>query len=54
MNEVASKAAEGGLSEVLKVLFLQNIGMLLGIGTLFVLAYWQDSIKIGAWNSIEI
>ena len=47
MNEVASKASECGMKEAIKVLILQNIGIFIGISTLFILAYWQDSIKIG-------
>ncbi|KAK3858020.1 hypothetical protein Pcinc_035761 [Petrolisthes cinctipes] len=42
MNEVGSKAAEGGWRSALKVLLLQNIGISIGIASLFCLAYFQD------------
>ncbi|XP_068240509.1 metal cation symporter ZIP14-like [Palaemon carinicauda] len=47
MNEVASKAAEGGtVKNALYVLLLQNIGIFLGIMVLFVLAFFQDEMII--------
>ncbi|CAL4095734.1 unnamed protein product [Meganyctiphanes norvegica] len=47
MNEVASKANSEGMSSALLVLLLQNIGIFIGIASLFILAYFQDSITIG-------
>lgn len=46
MNEVASKAAEGGWRSALVILLFQNIGIFIGITSLFCLAYFQDSMVL--------
>lgn len=46
MNEVASKAAEGGWKSALVILLFQNIGIFIGITSLFCLAYFQDSMVL--------
>ncbi|XP_027231135.2 metal cation symporter ZIP14 [Penaeus vannamei] len=46
MNEVAGKAAEGSWKSAVCILFLQNVGIFLGIASLFLLAYFQDSLII--------
>jgi hypothetical protein len=47
MNEVAEEASSVSVSEALKVLTLQNVGIIFGVGTLFVLAKFQDQIRFG-------
>lgn len=46
MNEVASKAAEGGWKSAMHILLYQNIGIFIGISSLFCLAYFQDSMVL--------
>lgn len=46
MNETATQAAEKGILDVIAVLLLQNIGLFLGVFSLFLLAYYQDSITL--------
>ncbi|XP_063851557.1 metal cation symporter ZIP14-like isoform X1 [Scylla paramamosain] len=46
MNEVASKAAEGGWRSAIHILMYQNLGIFIGIGSLFCLAYFQDSMVL--------
>lgn len=46
MNEVASKAAEGGCSSAIHILMYQNLGIFIGIASLFCLAYFQDSMVL--------
>lgn len=46
MNEVASKAAEGGWKSAVGILILQNIGIFIGIALLFLLAYFQDDMVL--------
>lgn len=45
MNEVAEESSKISVLAGLKVLALQNIGIFLGITTLFVLAMYQESIQ---------
>ena len=45
MNEVFNTAVEeGSLRGALGILLLQNIGMLLGVSSLFLLAFFSDSL----------
>ena len=46
MNEVASTAAEGGWREAMHILLYQNIGIFMGITSLFCLAYFQDNMVL--------
>lgn len=46
MNEVASKAAEGGWRSAVCILILQNIGIFIGIALLFLLAYFQEDMVL--------
>lgn len=46
MNEVASKAAEGGWKSAVTILLYQNIGIFIGIVSLFCLAYFQDRMVL--------
>jgi len=45
MNEVAEESSKVSVREGLKVLLLQNLGMFVGITTLFMLAKYQGSIQ---------
>lgn len=45
MNEVAEEASRESVSQALKVLTLQNIGILSGVGALYLLARFQDQIR---------
>lgn len=47
MNEVAEEASRQSVAEALKILALQNVGVILGVCALFVLAKFQDQIRIG-------
>jgi len=47
MNEVAEEASHQSVGEALKILFLQNVGVILGVFALFILAKFQDQIRIG-------
>ena len=47
MNEVAETASHQSVGQALKVLALQNTGVILGISALFVLAKFQDQINLG-------
>ena len=46
MNEISEETSKLSVSKGLKVLLLQNIGLFSGITILFVLAKYQDDIKI--------
>lgn len=46
MNEVLEIASKKSVKDALWVLFLQNVGMMLGIFSLFTLAYYQDNITL--------
>ena len=50
MNELAEEASRESLGQALKVLGLQNVGVLFGVGALFILAKFQDQIRLG-WKS---
>ncbi|KAI9553381.1 hypothetical protein GHT06_021282 [Daphnia sinensis] len=45
MNEVAEEASRESVPQALKVLTLQNIGILSGVGALYLLARFQDQIR---------
>jgi hypothetical protein len=45
MNEVAEEASRESVPQALKVLTLQNIGILSGVGALYLLAKFQDQIR---------
>ena len=47
MNEAAEKASAVSVSRGLRVLLVQNIGMMVGVFSLFALAYFADSLTIG-------
>ena len=47
MNEAAEKASSVSVYRGLRVLFVQNTGILLGVFSLFALAYFSDSLTIG-------
>ncbi|KAF0300248.1 Zinc transporter ZIP14 [Amphibalanus amphitrite] len=47
MNEAAEKASSISVYRGLRVLLAQNIGILLGVFSLFALAYFSDSLTIG-------
>jgi hypothetical protein len=47
MNEVAEEASKVSLKKAFHTLFLQNIGMGIGILALYILARYQDSINFG-------
>lgn len=47
MNEVAEEASRRSVPSALKILLLQNIGILTGVGALFALAKYQDQIRFG-------
>ncbi|XP_021922760.1 zinc transporter ZIP14-like isoform X2 [Zootermopsis nevadensis] len=47
MNEVAEEASKVSLKKAFHTLFLQNVGMGIGILALYVLARYQDSINFG-------
>jgi len=44
MNEIAEETSKISLKKGMWVLFLQNIGMFVGIMALFLLAKYQDNI----------
>jgi len=46
MNEVAEVASRQSVGEALKILGLQNVGVAIGVFALFVLAKYQDDIRI--------
>ena len=45
MNEVAEEASRESVPAALRVLALQNLGILTGVGALYVLAKYQDQIR---------
>ena len=45
MNELAEEASRESVPQALKVLALQNIGILSGVGALYLLAKFQDQIR---------
>ena len=45
MNEIGGKASKVSVKKGLLVLLIQNIGILVGIFALFILAKYQDNIK---------
>lgn len=45
MNEVAEEASRESVPQALEVLILQNIGILSGVGALYLLARFQDQIR---------
>ena len=47
LNEAVETASRRSIGEALGVFLLQNLGILLGIGSLFTLALYQDQIQIG-------
>ena len=46
LNSMIDNLSKESLTEALKVFLLQNIGMLVGIFSLFTLAKYQDDIQI--------
>ena len=46
MNEAAEKASSVSVCRGLRVLLVQNIGIMLGVFSLFSLAYFSDSLTI--------
>ncbi|CAB4056822.1 SLC39A14 [Lepeophtheirus salmonis] len=48
LNETIDKVAKVNIKEALCIFLIQNIGILIGIGSLFFLAKYQDDIQIGA------
>ena len=46
MNEVLEKASKKSVRAALWVIFLQNIGLFIGVFSLFTLAYFQDDFNI--------
>lgn len=48
LNEAVETASKTSVKDALTVFFLQNIGILTGICSLFTLALYQDDIQIGA------
>jgi len=49
LNETVEVASRTSISSALHVFLIQNIGILIGIGSLFTLARFQDDIQIGGF-----
>ena len=47
MNEAAEKASSVSVGRGLRVLLVQNIGIMIGVFSLFALAYFADSLTFG-------
>jgi len=47
MNETAEEASRVSVAKALKVLGLQNAGILTGVAALFILAKFQNDIVLG-------
>lgn len=47
MNEVAEEASKESVAGGLRILFLQNLGILSGVAALYLLAKYQDQIRFG-------
>ena len=50
MNATMDAMSKVGVKEAVKVFLLQNIGIMSGIVSLFVLARFQDDILIQMWS----
>jgi len=48
LNEVVETASRDGVGKALRIFFIQNIGILIGIISLFTLAKFQDEIQFDA------
>ena len=49
LNSTLDQLSKQSFSETLKVFLLQNIGIIIGILSLFTLAKYQDDIQISFW-----
>jgi len=49
LNETVEVASRTSISSALQIFLIQNLGILLGIGSLYTLARFQDDIQIGGF-----
>lgn len=51
MNEIAEEASRESVTQALKILLLQNVGIIFGVLALYFLAKYQDLIRF-VWFSV--